>query len=351
MCNSLFLTVHLLFNAPTNRCNRDGNNRPKTINYNGVERQRWSSQCMKRVIRERFNYKSDISKEELVDKIKNYKCTDDPSYVNGESYNLPKSFINDVCFGIKKEAKGENEVAVRVSLKELWNLKNTGTWEDFPDLDILIFGRMYASKDDKDAKGIDKATKDIGMGRYGCCQVAHAISAQKVHIVNDYTTVGSSLRDKSGAISILDSWLASGSIMCVSATLDVKKLIDFGCTEERAVKAAIDWVYAFYDMDLPSGSNGTFTKVYPDYCHVLLGNTQPINSSNAYYNPLDSDSSIEDAIKALSNKIHYNINRARGMAKHDGRDFIADEVLFDVSDETSVEKLNHLFDPYLSNLH
>ena len=209
----IYLNIDILrFVAPC-RANRDESGRPKTIEINGAERLRFSSQSIKASIREEFGFVPNVDKDELKKLVESY----DGDEKHNHSYYLPESVVCEVC-GSKEPKEGEKEassdgkdsVILYVTLENLHNImmskkdikkqseskKNAkGGKEEkkekapkkecvkdevakvSPDIDL--FGRMYASNDAFKVEA--------------CAQVAHAVSVGKVEIIDDNWVCRSSI--------------------------------------------------------------------------------------------------------------------------------------------------------------
>ena len=197
----LCLNVDILRFLPPCRCNRNENGDQKSIDINGTRRLFVSSQCIKSSIRKFFGFKviSDISYIE--DKLNNYS-----EDMDDESYNLTEKDFNKLI-GNKKtktnssksskkektktsnyesvdeikentnseEGVGSDKVCVHTSLKEIYKMRQNNVSNNIinliPNMECLLFGRMYAQNENLNTESI--------------AQVSPAVSVQKTEFEDE----------------------------------------------------------------------------------------------------------------------------------------------------------------------
>ncbi|MFO7725702.1 MAG: type I-E CRISPR-associated protein Cas7/Cse4/CasC [Oceanipulchritudo sp.] len=216
----MFIELHLIQNFAPSCLNRDDSNTPKECDFGGYRRARISSQCLKRAARDYFKHENMFSEEEasvrtkllktqLVEQIKAEKPESDLTEavvevaleglgfgLDGERTQyllfLGRQEIADLSSKIlehwsdlepvaakrgegekntdKKEAKKKGKKAVPAAVSQ--ELKAALQPRRSPE--IAMFGRMLA---------------DLPQGKVdGSCQVAHAISTNKVDTEFDFYT-------------------------------------------------------------------------------------------------------------------------------------------------------------------
>ena len=356
----IYLNIDILrFVAPC-RANRDESGRPKTIEINGAERLRFSSQSIKASIREAFGFVSNVNKDELKKLAESY----DGDEKHNHSYYLPESVVYEVC-GSKepkedeKEAtsEGKDNVILYVTLENLHNImmskkdikkktekedkKNAKDSKDgkkgkatkkecvkdevakvSPDIDL--FGRMYASNDAFKVEA--------------CAQVAHAVSVGKVEIIDDNWVCRSSIDGQAGCVTMGESGIGS-ALMYFNASLNISELNNRKYSKEQIIDIVKRFVMSNYSLEMKSGASGTAHNALPCYCRVTIKNSSPKNHLGAFYTPVDGDDTIEDVISELDSYINGEIEESECINDYKGIENKGDSFRFKANKE-SLDKLN-----------
>lgn len=364
MCNSanvydsnsapIYLNIDILrFVAPC-RANRDESGRPKTIEINGAERLRFSSQSVKASIREEFGFVPNVNKDELKKLVEAY----DGDEKHNHSYYLPESVVYEVC-GLKEPKEDEKEAAsnviLYVTLENLHNIlmskkdikkpkedkKNTKSGKDekkektpkkecvkdevskvSPDIDL--FGRMYASNDAFKVEA--------------CAQVAHAVSVGKVEIIDDNWVCRSSIDGQAGCVTMGESGIGS-ALMYFNANLNISELNNRKYSKDQIVDIVKRFVMSNYSLEMKSGASGTAHNELPCYCRVTIKNSSPKNHLGAFYTPVDGDDTIDEVINKLDRCINDEIEESECINDYKGIENKGDSFRFKASKE-SLNKLN-----------
>lgn len=354
----IYLNIDILrFVAPC-RANRDESGRPKTIEINGSERLRFSSQSVKASIREAFGFVSNVNKDELKKLVKDY----DGDETHNHSYYLPESVVYEVC-GSKehkedeKEAtsEGKDNVILYVTLENLHNImmskkdikKQSDSKKNAKDIkdekkekaskkecvkdevakvspDIDLFGRMYASNDAFKVEA--------------CAQVAHAVSVGKVEIIDDNWVCRSSIEGQAGCVTMGESGIGS-ALMYFNASLNISELKNRKYSKEQIIDIVKRFVMSNYSLEMKSGASGTAHNALPCYCRVTIKNSSPKNHLGAFYTPVDGDDTIEDVINKLDMCINGEIEESECINDYKGIENKGDSFRFKANKE-SLDKLN-----------
>lgn len=214
----MIVELHMLQNFAPSCLNRDDTNSPKECQFGGYRRARISSQCIKRAIREDFKKSLDLPPEFLARRSKLFvdKLTD--KLIQGgkrqeEARVVAIRALNSIGLGVD-EKDNTTQYLLFLGEKELNNMaemvlanwaglksidakekagkqksdlgkKLKGTLDGGKAVDLALFGRMLADLPDKN---IDAA-----------CQVAHAISTNKVNVEFDFYTAVDDIKPKEEA--------------------------------------------------------------------------------------------------------------------------------------------------------
>lgn len=221
----MIIEIHILQNFVPANLNRDDTGSPKDCVFGGYRRARISSQCFKRAIRSEFNASGLLNADTLskrtkraVDEIAQRLVQHGKPEAQARAATI--AMLNEIELKVVKEdkteyllflAERELQAAVEVAL-EHWEALSTaaqqaqsgakGKGEALPKeiraellrrldggqaADLALFGRMIANLPEKNVEA--------------ACQVAHAISTNKVDIEFDFFTAVDDLRpgDTAGA--------------------------------------------------------------------------------------------------------------------------------------------------------
>lgn len=353
---NLCLNIDILRFLPPCRCNRNDNGDQKSIDINGTRRLYVSSQCIKSNIRKYFGFKtfSDISYIE--NKLNNYsEDMEDESYylaVNDYKSIIEGKTINNDNSSKKKtrgkksnknsedvdeettetelesetESSEKNSVCIHTSLKELYeerkkcdekrnsvdkdkkNKKDVKVTYN-PNIEISLFGRMYAKKKDDKDKNLNVENVE------SACQVSHAVSVQKTEFEDDTWVCRHSDMSKLGCITMGTLNIGS-AIVYYSVNLNIKDLLKKYNNDVEAVKKYVaKFLFATYTHPLESGANGTNHNNQPLFFNVTIGNFIPHNHLDVFYKPVEPDSDIDSIKETLKKSIQEDLEKQKQIIK------------------------------------
>lgn len=309
--NHTFITLHALENTGPNCMNRDGSGSPKTVRMGGRLRHRVSSQSWKRAMREFFkNTFADnpgIRTKKPVMVVANAIQETDPSISRDHAEEMAREAMKRAGLDIKapkkskvkagsKAAESQSEedpglgtgAMIFISSKQAKHLaelivsntpkgpkgKNpyeTALKED-PSVDIALFGRMIAAKD------------NVDYDSDACCQVAHAISTHEVYNEFDYFTAVDDLADENSGAAHVDTSEFCSSTLYRYAAVDITRLEQM--VGEITPEAIAEFVKSFI-MSIPSGKINSFANhILPSYIYVTIQEDIPLSFVGAFDNPV-----------------------------------------------------------------
>lgn len=348
------IEIHILQNFPPSNLNRDDSGAPKDCDFGGYRRQRISSQCLKRSVRQsdlfrdlmtdRLGIRTKRAPEQVAKQLVKLDHTDGQAkamaaefyealygvsdkgttdyllYIGPEELKRATNLLhqaeaetgllaeklttlrtNPPAKGAPKADKDSHEKAIAEAVKPFAALADQYK-KAYPKhvraVDVALFGRMLASNP---AESIDAA-----------CQVSHAISVNRMNMEFDYFTAVDDLQpeDNAGAGMIGTVGFAS-SCFYRFACVDLDQL-----TKNLGgdVKAANEGVMAFAESFIqarPSGKQNTFAAhSLPAFVlFVVREKGQPVSLVNAFEQPVKpsattGQSLTDGAITALS--AHYS---------------------------------------------
>mgnify|MGYP006422494133 CR=1 FL=1 len=330
------IEFHILQNFPPSNLNRDDSGAPKDCDFGGFRRQRISSQCLKRSVRqsEVFQQLQDEllglrSKRvpgkvatRLVDKgidqeqakamanglfqaLFKFKDNEETSYllfVGPEEIERAVTLLleeaeeaktqADQLIDVEKEElaakeegkkKPSNQVQeARQSVDKYFKALAKRYKDSYPGhvraVDVSLFGRMLA--DDPNAN-VDAA-----------CQVSHAISVNRMHMEFDYYTAVDDIPDADNAgASMIGTVGFASSCFYRFACIDIDKLISNLGGDKAAEQAAYEGIKAFAHANIqarPTGKQNTFAAhTLPSFIMTVARNEgQPVSLANAFEQPV-----------------------------------------------------------------
>lgn len=347
------IEFHILQNFPPSNLNRDDSGAPKDCDFGGYRRQRISSQCLKRSVRQ-----SDVFRELLTDRLgirtkRGPEKVADRLVATGlplEQAKAQAEAFFEAMYGLD-EAEGKTKYLLYVGAEELQraadllieaqadvapaaqqvaallaappakgdkkakdmhNKALTEVSKPFVALakqyektyprhvravDVALFGRMLA---DSPTENVDAA-----------CQVSHAISVNRMNMEFDYFTAVDDLKpdDNAGAAMIGTVGFAS-SCFYRFACVDLDQLTrNLGGDAKAAQEGVMAFAEAFIQAR-PSGKQSTFAahSLPALVLFVVREKGQPVSLVNAFEQPVrpsaTTGQSLTDvAIAALSS--HY----------------------------------------------
>ncbi len=310
---SRFLQLHILTDYPISNPNRDDLGRPKSARIGGVERQRISSQAIKRAIRTHEVFRTSLAghlgeRTQRMGEVIIAHLKDMGAPAN-QAIDIAKEIVT--VFG-KLETERKSDLArtaqlafispdERAAALDLAERRYAGeTLPKEKDLarmvmrpadgavDIAMFGRMLADNAD--------------LNRDAAVQVAHAFTVNGVAIGDDFYTAVDDLKGKdedAGAGFIGETGFGSGVYylyVCVNRDLLTKNL---GGDKVLAARG-LDALVRAAAMAVPTGKINSFANhARARYILALKGDQQPLNLSGAFTVPVTGPDIVAKAIAKL----------------------------------------------------
>ena len=303
----MFVDLYAIQNVPSSNINRDDTGSPKTALYGGSLRARVSSQAWKRAMR--LSFKNLLPKEKLgvrtklaVSLIADIITEKRPDLGN-QAEAMGIAVLNAI--GVKTKAskrKGETEGAqetdylVFIAKRELSELADVAiSWVDagkdlskvdkdmkkqaadvfhgVQAVDIALFGRMLA---DAPALNTDAS-----------CQVAHALSVDRVTQEYDYfTAVDDCVSEDNAGAGMIGSVEFNSSTLYRYATVDLNNLLSQLGDAQAMAEGLTAFVEAFV-RSMPTGKQNTFAnRTLPSTVVVAFRKSQPVNVVSAFEDPV-----------------------------------------------------------------
>ncbi len=324
-----FVQLHLLTSYPPANLNRDDLGRPKTAMMGGANRLRVSSQSLKRAWRTSDSFEQALkghlgtrTKEmglkiyqSLIDKdVSGKKAMDWAKQIAGQFGKL-KSLSKKELEAVKQMEEPEKTAKLMVELEieqlahfspeelaaidalmdELAASGEAPTQEQLALLrerhtaaDIALFGRMLASSPKYNTEA--------------AAQVAHAISAHKVTVEDDYFTAVDDLNngeEDAGAAHIGETEFAAGlfyQYICIDRDLLKKNLSGDAELADKTLDALIRAAATV----APSGKQNSFaSRARASYILCERGEQQPRSLAVAFLKPVGGQDLLANAIDAL----------------------------------------------------
>ncbi len=365
------IELHLLQNFAPSNLNRDDTGAPKDCELGGHRRARISSQCQKRAVRAAFELSKLVEPEAMGVRTKrlamkvaeelaakhayereralavamgalegvglgrNKKGDGDdawkteyllfvPKRVVGElvevlhdnraaleaavqapSSNMPEGPVEGAEKGAeeapkkapKKDRKREKKEAQSAYPKEVRDAVEALLEEARKTVDVALFGRMIADKADWN---VDAA-----------CQVAHAISTNRVKMDFDFFTALDDFKpDDNAGSDMMGTVQFNSSCFYRYAVLDVTALRENLGGGSELVARAVDAFVRGFVTAIPTGKqNGTAAHNFPSYAMAVVreGGTS-VSLANAFLKPArprgDDVDLVDDSIKKLEDYAH-----------------------------------------------
>ncbi|WP_019991489.1 type I-E CRISPR-associated protein Cas7/Cse4/CasC [Rudanella lutea] len=343
------IEFHILQNFPPSNLNRDDSGAPKDCDFGGYRRQRISSQCLKRSVRQSETFREQMDDRlgirtkrapievakllvkqgqtearakamaeeffEALYGVNDKGMTDYLLYIGAEELQRAAALLHEA--GEETAAAAETVATLRAEVATLQKKEKEAKQKQIDEaaksfsaladqykktypkhvrsVDVALFGRMLA---DSPTENIDAA-----------CQVSHAISVNRMNMEFDYFTAVDDLQpdDNAGAGMIGTVGFAS-SCFYRFACVDWDQLTrNLGGDAAAAREGVMAFAEAFIQAR-PSGKQNTFAAhSLPAFilC-VVREKGQPVSLANAFEKPIapKGDRSLTDgAIEALGQ--HY----------------------------------------------
>ncbi len=356
------IEFHILQNFPPSNLNRDDSGAPKDCDFGGYRRQRISSQCLKRSVRQ-----SDVFRDQLVDRlgirtkrapVEVAKLLSKQGYSEDQSLAMAREFF-DALYGIND--KGNTDYLLYIGQEELQRaadlLQNTdlevGSLAE--KLSLLRNEEAKLAKKEKDAKRkeIDEAAKpfavlaeqykkaypkhvravDVALfGRMladnpaenvdAACQVSHAISVNRMNMEFDYFTAVDDIpgEDNNPGAGMIGTVGFSSSCFYRFACLDVSQLTrNLGGDAAAAHEGIAAFAEAFVQAR-PSGKQNTFAAhSLPALVLIVLREQgQPVSLANAFEQPV-SPSANRSLTAAATDALSLHYTQLKAMYDLDGQ--------------------------------
>jgi len=332
------LELHLLQNFAPSNLNRDDTGSPKDAEFGGYRRARISSQCQKRAVRNYFKEHDLIPAEHRATRTKRLlehvrQRLEKPGRDEGAVNRAVTTAL--AAGGLKLAEKnltqyllflGEGEIARFVSLidqhfevlakesetvsvetgkkktakKDKAEAKNAAPEEvqkAVPSLldggkaaDLALFGRMLA---DLPEKNVDAA-----------CQVAHAISTNKVHSMEmDYYTAVDDINNDSPGADMIGTIEFNSACFYRYANLDLHQLHENLQGDVDLARTTAESFLRSFVHAIPTGKQNSFAAHNkPSLVFAVVRDGPPVSLANAFVKPVTprhDESLVEKSITAL----------------------------------------------------
>jgi CRISPR system Cascade subunit CasC len=310
---SRFVQLHLLTEYPLSNPNRDDLGRPKTARIGGSERQRISSQALKRAIRTHEAFRDALAGhigqrtqrmgEEIIRYLTGKGAAEadalmiakqivtvfgklDEKKSPEKALTAQLAFVSPderaAAFGLAERALGGEKLPDGKELAKLVMRPADGA------VDIGMFGRMLADNAD--------------LNRDASVQVAHAFTVNAVTIEDDFYTAVDDLKEKSedaGAGFIGETGFGSGLYylyICVNRPLLVENLAGDRELAARGIAALVRAAA----LAVPGGKLNSYANhARARYVLAEKGDAQPLNLAGAFTNPVKGGNLFAEAVARL----------------------------------------------------
>ena len=320
----MIVELHMLQNFVPSCLNRDDTNSPKDCEFGGYRRARISSQCQKRAIRtffdknqfqilrpENFSHRTKRLADHVADMLagegRDRTASHDAVTAVLKSV-FPKTAEKNgvvktpyLVFLGRNEIEELKEVVVdhwdnlvgkSVSENKISDVKKAlvNKLDGGKAADLALFGRMLADLPDR--------------SREAACQVAHAISTNKVSMEIDYYTAVDDLKpDDTEGADMIGTVEFNSSCFYRYANIDLHQLIEnLGDDEELARKTVTAFMKAMIEA-IPTGKQNTFAAHNPpDFIMGVVRRSGQWNLANAFVQPARATGQgdlVANSVKAL----------------------------------------------------
>jgi len=322
----MIIELHMLQNFPPSCLNRDDTNSPKECEFGGYRRARISSQCLKRAIRQYFKEKSLLSSDNLAKRTM-FLTSDLTERLVKKGKDKEKSIavisraISSMGLALKNNQTqylfflGEREIVNLADMilehwSELESVKDekekkaketSGLGKEFLKVfdggraaDLALFGRMLADLPDKN--------------RDAACQVAHAISTNRVNTEFDFYTAVDDLQPQeiTGA-SMMGTIEYNSACYYRYSNIDLEQLKKNLGGDKESAELAIKTLEAFLRASVAAIPTGKQTSMAaqnpPSFVYGVVRDSGMWNLANAFARPVYSNSGdlILNSEKSLIN--------------------------------------------------
>ena len=345
--------IHMLVNMPANCMNRDETGAPKTMFFNGTQRIRISSQCLKRAWRESDSFEAELG-----------KCAEHTRYMPKRvADELRRRGYDETVANAVGTALGTDTLKDAAALGE-WRAKNIGFYSD-ADINHIadVIGKMYeadpsqfANDEEKsaDEKKVKKKSKNSSKaslserimnamkadarvarkeGRHpvqltvdqalfgrmvtddsageidAAMQVAHAMSTNPALLESDFFTAvddflkNGGLEEPPAIVGHLNSQDFDSACMYIHAVIDTDQLA-YNLDSKEGIGHIVSSIVRTMALVTPSGHQNTYeAHVTPEVIYAeQKRDNLPVNLCNAFAVPISRDVAAKSA-KALASEI------------------------------------------------
>lgn len=296
----LFIDIHALQTVAPSNLNRDDSGAPKTAFYGGAERHRVSSQAWKRAARTRFHdldaalplgVRSRRHAEVIAQKVIAAAPEREREEVLAQTLKVMAGA------GLGKEGKdGATAALVFLSESQVQAIADavlTGaklTAKDLKavggaDLDVALFGSMFASER---ALDVDAAA-----------QVAHAIGVGSAQIDYDYYAAKDDVAGDDDGAAMIGTLPMVSSTLYRYANVDVAALRGNLGADTQLEHGVALFLRAFL-TSIPTGKqNGYAAQSLPEYVRVVVRTDRPLSLAGAFLDPIEGEGTRAGAATAL----------------------------------------------------
>lgn len=337
----MFVELHLIQNIPPANLNRDDTGAPKDCEFGGHRRGRISSQSLKRAARQHpamremegaaTSQRTRRVQTQIVDRLvqAGHDREDAEKIVHhtleATGFDMKKDgtssilfFINDTVLDrmanlIDEHYEELDQKKVKDIPEEIQNQVAEAIAEEVLSPDIALFGRMIAVD-----PGTPLGKKNLRIN--AACQVAHAISTNRVSMDEDFFTAVDDLQpgEETGAgmMGVIDFNSSCYYRYSVVSTRDLEQ--NLNGDKELAKKTVAAWLRAAVES-LPSGKQNSFAAhARPDFVLATVRTGQPLSLANAFevpVKPTQKTGLVEESV----NKMHAYLDEMEGMYGDGGK--------------------------------
>lgn len=312
------IELHIIQSYPVSCLNRDDLNSPKSAMFGGVKRARISSQCLKRVQRERF---SELSPEFAQGMRTKYISKTVEDYLKENNADVSDScdlsqYIAEIW---GKQEKGKNKTLMYLSKGEIKAMVDAALpmWEELKDkkdksalkkevqkalkgasrrdsADIALFGRMVAD--------------DPSLNIEGAAMFSHAISCHKSDSEIDfYTAVDDLLPNEemgAGMMGVLE-FNSACYYRYIGINLDLLKENLKGVDDADIQKMLKSFIQAALTSVPSARKNSMNAATRPSYVLGVKREGQPLQLVNAFEKPVKAGNEgyVDGAVKQLKGEL------------------------------------------------
>lgn len=312
----MFIDMYAIQNVPPSNINRDDTGSPKTAYVGGTLRARVSSQAWKRAMREMFptvldadqlGYRTKNAVMLIAEAIRERRAD-----LADEAEDLAESVLTATGVKVKSSDRAGadygskvSEYLIFIARREIDKMaelaisahdagndvakmkKEVGKIFHGPQaIDIALFGRMLANAPD--------------LNTDASAQVAHAISVDQITPEYDYfTAVDDCASDDNAGAAMLDTVGFNSSTLYRYATVNVDAL-NAQLMDPDATVAGVAAFATSFIRSMPTGKQNTFAnRTLPEDIVVVVRDSQPINVSDAFENPVSRKSDVSISRQAV----------------------------------------------------